>query len=154
MDMTNREAIAALQAEIDLAPFHGFLSPVVDALDPEAGTVTISLTVRPEMGRAPGEQALHGGVVASLADLSAHAAVSSRVGHTVPTIDLRIDYLRPANGARLIATATLLRCGRTLATVDVSIATEGGKPVAAARATFLTTAPAGSAKTAHHGTET
>lgn len=144
MDSSNREAIAALQAEIDQAPFHGFLRPVVDALDPAAGTVTISLAIRPDMGRVSGETAAHGGVVASLADLTAHAAVRQRVGLTIPTVDLRLDYLRPADGARLVATATLLRCGRTLATVDVEIVTEAGKPAAVARATFLTAVPSGS----------
>jgi uncharacterized protein (TIGR00369 family) len=151
MDRNNHESLADLQADIDLAPFHGFLRPKVEALNPEAGTVTITLAVRPDMGRVPGEPAAHGGIVASLADLTAHAAVRARVGHSVPTVDLRLDYLRPANGARLSATATILKCGQTLAIVDVTITTDAGKTAAVARATFLTTGPTGNAKPRRQG---
>ncbi len=55
-----------------------------------------------------------------------------------PTIDLRIDYLRAADGGDLIARAKLLKAGRTIARVDVTVEDSKGRLVAVGRGTFST----------------
>jgi uncharacterized protein (TIGR00369 family) len=151
-DKASGKMEASLQAKIDQAPFHHYLRPFVESVDSDKGEVTLRLDIRPDMARVPGEAAAHGGVIAALADISAHAAVMVMVGRTVPTVDLRLDYMRPAAGAVLRAHAAVLRCGRSLATVDVRLVNDDGKIAAVARGTFLTssvsTAPGSS------GTET
>ena len=81
--------------------------------------MTIGLDYRDELARAPNEKSFHGGVIAALIDISGHAAVAIKIGKMAPTIDLRIDYLRPTAGENLVASARPLQVGATLARVDV-----------------------------------
>ena len=67
-------------------------------VDPDSGTVAVALDYRDELARAPDDKSLHGGVIATLIDLAGHAAVAVKIGKMAPTIDLRIDYLRPSIG--------------------------------------------------------
>jgi uncharacterized protein (TIGR00369 family) len=75
---------------------------------------------------------------ASLIDLAGHAAVAVKIGRKAPTIDLRIDYLRPAEGDSLIAHAKLLKAGRTVARVDIDVRDTQDRTVALGRGTFST----------------
>jgi uncharacterized protein (TIGR00369 family) len=85
---------------------------------------------------------IHGGIIATLADIAACFAVISTVGRDVPTLDIRVDYLRMAPpGQALIAVARTIKAGRTIGLADVEIRTDGGRVVAVARATFVTSTP-------------
>jgi uncharacterized protein (TIGR00369 family) len=55
-----------------------------------------------------------------------------------PTIDLRIDYLRPSAGENLVESARLRQAGATLARVDVDIADTQGRLIALGRGSFST----------------
>ncbi len=70
----------------------------------ETGTVEIRLPFRNELLRQDGSDWLHGGVVSALIDIVGDYAVITEVGVGVPTIDLRVDYLRPARRGALTAT--------------------------------------------------
>jgi uncharacterized protein (TIGR00369 family) len=54
----------------------------------------------------------------------------------VPTINLRIDYLKPAVGSLLTGTARVRRTGRTVALVDVDVHDERQSLVAVGRGTY------------------
>jgi uncharacterized protein (TIGR00369 family) len=56
----------------------------------------------------------------------------------VPTINFRVDYLRPAMTARLTATATVRRAGRTVAIVDIDVEDGEGRLVAVGRGCYAT----------------
>jgi uncharacterized protein (TIGR00369 family) len=62
-------------------------------------------------------------------------------GYAPPTINLRIDYLRPAVGTSLTATATIRRSGKSVAFVDVDIMNDAGILVAVGRANYGMTPP-------------
>jgi uncharacterized protein (TIGR00369 family) len=130
--------LAWLRGNVARPPYHAFLRPEPVAVDMAAGTVAIRLAYRPEFRRTPDEEGYHGGVLASLIDLAGHAVVAVRVGHMVPTIDLRIDYLRPAPGTDLMAHAKVLRAGRSLATADVEIVDLDGRLIAVGRGIYST----------------
>ncbi|WP_459615186.1 PaaI family thioesterase [Bordetella sp. 2513F-2] len=133
------EAMRRLQHELAHPPFHAVLGPQAVAADAAQGVVVVRLPYQPAFGRAAGSDAVHGGVVAALIDLSAHAAVAVQTGRMAPTIDLRIDYLRPAPAADLYATARTLKVGRAVARVDVEIRAAADAPLlAAGRGTFST----------------
>ena len=62
------------------------------------------------------------------------------VGHGVPTMNLRIDYLRPALDGDLVATAIVRRSGRTVAVCDIDLHDSQGRLVAVGRGTWSTAA--------------
>ena len=127
-----------LNHELSIPPYHAFLQPEAVSVDAEAGRVEVRLRYRPEFQRRPNQPGYHGGVIAGLIDLTAHAAIAVKIGHVAPTVDLRIDYLRGAGGSDLLATGTVRRAGRTLAVVDVDVASSDGKLVATGRGLFST----------------
>ena len=97
-----------MQAMLDGSPFIRLLRMSVASLDREKLEVAISMPLAPEFERYPGTRQFHGGAIASLIDVSGDfALVLAQVGGGVPTINLRVDYLRPAVG-RLLATAKAL----------------------------------------------
>lgn len=81
---------------------------------------------------------VHGGVIATMADVTAVAtAVSSApaVPEGGATSSLSITYLAPAASCDLVATGRSLRNGKRQHVVRVEIASDGGTPVAEALVT-------------------
>ena len=138
MSTDKQAALQSLREEMERPPFHRVLRPQAVDADPETGTVTIALAYRDELARAPGEKSFHGGVIATLIDLAGHAAVAVKIGRMAPTIDLRIDYLRPSSGEDLVARARLIKAGRTVGRVDVEINDTQGRLIALGRGSFST----------------
>jgi uncharacterized protein (TIGR00369 family) len=136
--MTEPDAMARLRAEMERPPYHAVLRPQPVSVDAQAGTVTIRLPYREEFRRAPDAPGYHGGVIAALIDLAGHAAVAVTVGRMVPTIDLRIDFLRAPAGGDLTARGKLLRAGRSIARADVEITDDADNVVAVGRGTYST----------------
>jgi uncharacterized protein (TIGR00369 family) len=134
-DSQPESALARLVRELESPPFHAVLRPVPVSADGEAGVVHVRLPFRPEFRRAPVGAHFHGGVIASLIDLTAYAAVAVHVRQSVPTIDLRIDYLRGAPGVTLDAVGRVLRAGRTIAQAEVEVKANG-RLVAVGRGVF------------------
>lgn len=132
------DAMARLAHELAHPPFHAFLGPVPVAADAQAGVVEIRVPYRPEFRRASDSDDIHGGVVAAVIDLAAHAAVAVQTGRMAPTVDLRIDYLRPVPGAELYVTARTLKVGRSIARVDVEVRGASRACLAVGRGTFST----------------
>lgn len=125
-----------LAYELSTPPFHAVLRPEPVSADGPQGTVVVRLRHRPEFGRRKGDDHYHGGVIASLIDLTAHAAIAVRVRRMVPTIDLRIDYLRAAPAGDLLATGRLLTAGRSIGRADVEVRSSDGRLVAVGRGAF------------------
>ena len=125
-----------IQAIFDASPFLGFLRMSVVALDHDAGTLTVSMPMRPEFERRLGTGQFHGGAIAAFIDVVGDFAVGMAVGGGVPTINLRIDYLRPAVGSALTGAARVRRAGRTVALVDVEVYDEQRALVAVGRGTY------------------
>jgi uncharacterized protein (TIGR00369 family) len=125
-----------IQATFDASPFLSFLRLRVVALDHDAGTLTVSMPMRPELERRLGTGQFHGGPIAAFVDSVGDYAIGMALGGGVPTINLRIDYLRPAGGGSLSATARVRRAGRTVALVDVDVYDEQQALVAVGRGTY------------------
>ena len=84
------------------------------------GHCTTCIECRPELIGDPGRGMLHGGVITTLIDSTAGAAVYSSLPPETPlvTLDMRIDYLKSTEpGKRLYATAELSRLTRRIAFV-------------------------------------
>ncbi len=59
------------------------------------------------------------------------------VGGGVPTINIRIDYLKPAVGDSLTATARARRMGRSVAVAAIDVFDEKNALVAIGRGTYF-----------------
>ncbi|OZI49417.1 PaaI family thioesterase [Bordetella genomosp. 4] len=134
--MSQRDTLDRLRHELAHPPFHTVLEPQALSADADNGTVVIRLPYKPVFGRAENSPEIHGGVIAALIDLAGHAAVAVQIGRMAPTIDLRIDFLRPAPADDLIATARTLKVGKAVSRVDIEIRGQHDKLIAAGRGTF------------------
>ncbi|MBM3572913.1 MAG: PaaI family thioesterase, partial [Alphaproteobacteria bacterium] len=92
--------------------------------------------------RGPGTKQWHGGPMAALIDIVGDFALIAMLGRALPTINLHIDYLRPAIDTDLFASARTIRAGKTVGFVDIELKDKSGKPVAAGRGTYATVPPA------------
>ncbi|MDE2943749.1 MAG: PaaI family thioesterase [Gemmatimonadota bacterium] len=97
-------------------------------------TAVLRMTMRPDLTRDG--TMYHGGPVASLIDIAGDMVVAVRAGGGVPTISLRVDYLRPCTGPYLLATARLRRYGRTISVSDVDVHDDQGRLCAVGRGTY------------------
>ena len=83
---------------------------------------------------------VHGGAIASLADMTVMAAAWA--GADVPdslrgvTTSLAMQFLAPARATDLIGVGRVLRRGKTLVNCDVDVVTPDGEAVAKAIATY------------------
>ena len=127
-----------LRARLAEGSFQSFLR--LELLDHDAalGTVTLRAPWRQEFERGPGTLQWHGGPLAALIDIAGDFALIAKLGRGIPTIDLRVDYLRPAVNTDLIASARTLRAGRTVGVVDIALHDKDGRLVAVGRGTYST----------------
>ena len=116
------------------SPFMRFLG--LELVRAERGTVEIRLPFREEFLRQDDSDWLHGGVVSAFADIVGDYAVITEVGTGVPTIDLRVDFLRPARRGDLVGVGRTLRVGRTVSVADVEIRDTSRTVVAVGRAVY------------------
>ena len=103
-------------------PFNAFLGVKVEFFS--RGEIILSLPSRPEFTGDPLRPALHGGLLATLADTAAGMAVFSILPKTATTstIDLRIDYLRPGNiDQQVYAKSSVVRHGSRVCVTQTTI---------------------------------
>lgn len=83
--------------------------------------------------------AVHGGILATIID----SAMGSLINRSLPpeeyavTTELKINYLRPGKGERLVAEATYLHRGQTLVVMESTVYDDRGKRVAHGTGTFI-----------------
>ena len=91
------------------------------------GRCVIVLPFRPELTQQDGF--FHGGVVTTIADTAAGYAALTLMppGARVLSVELKVNFLAPAHGERLVATGRVERAGRTLSVVSAKVeAVEAG----------------------------
>ncbi|MGD0505603.1 MAG: PaaI family thioesterase [Steroidobacteraceae bacterium] len=125
-----------IQQSLDESPFQRPFRFRVLSFDSAVGVVEIQMDFVPAAERTADTRQFHGGAIASLIDIAGDYALFARLGHGVPTIDLRIDYLRPAIDTGLIARAVVRRVGRTIGVVDIEVTATSGKTIALGRGTY------------------
>ena len=120
-------------------------SPAIEAMglevlsaDPATDTVVMRAAMRPEFERMRGSGQWHGGPIAALIDTVGDYALVMVLGKPLPTINMRVDYLRPAVNTTLILTGRIRRNGRSVGVVDIDVANEAGALVAIGRAAYAT----------------
>lgn len=133
---TTKLDAAAIQAIFDRSTFISFLGMKVTEVDHAKERFAARMPMRPELERRAGTKQFHGGPIASFIDVTGDFAIGMAVGGGVPTMNLRIDYLRPAIGDYMDAVATVRRAGKTMAVIDIDVFGPDGKLVAVGRGTY------------------
>ena len=102
-------------------PFNSHLG--LEILEVSATHARLKLPFRPEHVGDPFRPALHGGALATLADTTGGTLVIAATLHEdkVSTLDMRIDYLRPAELEDTFADADLVRIGARAAVVRIHV---------------------------------
>ena len=131
-------------------PFNAVLGLRIDTLAAEG--VTGHLAMRPDLIGHYAHQRLHGGVISATLDAMAGLAVMAAIGARhmaegpaerlrrfgkLGTIDLRVDYLRPAVGDRFVLRAEVLRLGSRVATIRMEFADTAGKLLATGSSAYI-----------------
>ncbi len=124
------------QATFDRSPYISTLGLEVVAMDHEGGEITVRMPIQPSFERAAGSGQFHGGPIAAFIDVVGDFAIGMALGGGVPTINIRIDYLKPAFGQSITGVARVRRHGRTVAVVDIDVSDEKGSLVAVGRGTY------------------
>ncbi|MBI3457508.1 MAG: PaaI family thioesterase [Candidatus Rokubacteria bacterium] len=125
-----------MKLTVDGSPFHRLIG--LELVRAEEGEVEMRLGWREEFRRADGSDWYHGGIISALIDIAGDYAIASRLGRWVPTIDLRVDYLRPAREGTLTAVARAVKVGRTVGVADIELRDAKGAVVAIGRCAYST----------------
>ena len=117
----------------------------IEAVEASAGEGVMRLPYRRDLVGNPETGVLHGGVITTLIDTVCGFAVFFSQGEikTIATLDLRIDYLKPATPERdLYAYAQCYKSTRSVAFVRaVAYHDHRDDPIAHTAATFMIDAP-------------
>lgn len=118
----------------------------------ESDVVEIKIRLKPEMIGNKFYNILHGGVTATLLDVSGGLiAMISTIERfeqldfdevqnhlkNFGTIDFRVDYLRPGKGEEFTSTARVIRRGKKVAVTRMELRNEKGEELALGTATYL-----------------
>ena len=126
----------ALQERLGQSPFISLLNLTVLSADPVKQQLVMRAAMRPEFERGRGSGQWHGGPIAAIIDTVGDYALVMLLGRPLPTVNFRVDYLRPAIDTALVVTATVRRSGRLVGVVDIDVTNEAGQLLAIGRATL------------------
>ncbi len=130
--------------------FNQLLGLRIDSL--EADRASAHIGMRPELLGHFAHQRLHGGVISATLDAIAGLAVMAAIGarhmdepvdarlarfSKLGTIDLRVDYLRPATGPQFVVHATVLRLGSRVASTRMEFLDSQGKLLSTGAAAYI-----------------
>lgn len=128
--------VDAFQTVIEqFIPMNKYLGLKLEQFDPESARIVTRLEMKPEFIGNPIRQMPHGGLISFLIDATAGAAAALSLDDMsnidkVATIDMRVDYLKPARGSVLYTTAEVMRSGSRVIVVRSDVHDDQGTLVA------------------------
>jgi acyl-CoA thioesterase len=127
--------LAELRRMMPHMPFNALLGLEVKEIHDDG--ITIECPIRPDLWNGMG--VVHGGVTATLADAAVGMALMQKHGGEQPatTVEMKVNYLRPAGKGSLLARSHLLKAGTTLAVGRVDIHDSAAHLIATALITYM-----------------
>lgn len=124
-----------LEGRADPPPAAELLGWELIAVDPEAGTIELAFAAREEFTNPVG--VVQGGFLAAMLDDTLGPALVATLpaGRFAPTLDLHVQFLRPARPGRLVGRGRVVKRGKDIAFLSGELLGPDGKEVAVATAT-------------------
>jgi uncharacterized protein (TIGR00369 family) len=139
MSETPMITVAEVEEKLLRGPFHQWLG--LKVISVSEGEIELKASWRPEWTVNAERGYVHGGILATLVDLTADWALVSKTGRGVPTVDLRVDYHRPAMQGDLTAIGKVVKFGGTLSVAEAKVLDQDGKLLASGRGVYMTAPP-------------
>ena len=103
------------------------------------GEATLILKYREELQNSMG--LLQGGILGVLADVaggvSLYSVLTDPLKVAIPTVEFKLNFLRPAKGGDLVARGKVVQCGRQIAICQVEVSSENGLLLATGIFTYM-----------------
>ena len=137
---------------LEMLPFNKVLGIAIDLLDYETGDAVTSFNMKADLIGNPIAGILHGGVTASVIDLTGglSALISCARYHqnkpldiiekkliSSATIDMRVDYLRPGKGLSFKCLSRVIRAGSRIVVAKIDLYNDTDTRIATGTATYL-----------------
>lgn len=102
--------------------------------------VTIEMPIREDLLNLNG--VVHGGATASLVDAALGIAITRKwADRLTSTVEMKLNYLRPAREGKLIARSRFVKTGKTIVVGTVDVVDESGAGIAFGLLTYMLTGP-------------
>jgi len=127
--------LSELRAALARTAFYEWTGIALDEAEP--GRVTASLRLDERHLNVQG--LVHGGIVATLADVAMGLSVRTAVGpgRQHVTVDMGVHYLRPAPAGRVRSSGRAIRVGSQIAYAEADVIDEQDRLLARATGTYL-----------------
>ncbi len=126
---------ARIEEILRIAPFHAWLDLKVRSLTPQR--LELEMPWRDEIVSNPIIGSAHGGVLASLIDLTGFYALIAQGTKVKATADLWVDYHRPATSGPLVATGLIVKVGQQISVAETSVTGPNEKLLASGRGAYI-----------------
>lgn len=133
--MTEQSNLETWQQRIDVSPFQRWLGLRVTEVD--EGRMRVSLPWKEDLVSNPNPPTVHGGILASVIDLLGLYSVLTTGNASLATVDLRVDYHRPAGPGDMFAEAHVIKLGTKVSTAETKVFDGDGKLLASGRGVYL-----------------
>jgi uncharacterized protein (TIGR00369 family) len=126
-----------IAAKLANNPIVNFMS--IGLREVTSGEATLVLKHREELRNSMG--LLQGGILGVLADVaggvSLYSVLSDPLKVVIPTVEFKLNFLRPAKGGDLVARGRVVHSGRQIAVCQVEIFSEDGVLLATGVFTYM-----------------
>jgi uncharacterized protein (TIGR00369 family) len=126
---------AGLQDLLDMAPFHQWLGLKIQSCSEDG--LELTMPWREEIVYNPVLGAAHGGVLATLIDLTGLYALVMQGTRAKATADLSVDFHRPATAGPLLARGQVVKTGRQISVAEARVFGPDDKLLASGRGAYI-----------------